>query len=143
MCDQSPGRQHPAQLPQSIGRDEGYYSYDNQRFTNRLGPKKQQYVNRQQDQSHHGIEDADVESEEGHFLLVIEQPAEVADDRVAHQVDAANDQHGDPDIHLDRSIVMEDPECVIYENTCLEDEYSISHHEQDLAHGVALVTVME
>ena len=62
---------------------------------------------------------------------------------MAYDVDHQDENHRDPDIQLDRAMISEGPGGIEYENAGLEYKDGISHQQEDLAHGIALVAVME
>lgn len=138
-----PGGQHPAQLAHEIGGNKGNNTYDNQGFSDRPGPEKEKDIDGQQDQTDHGIEDADIEPIQGHFLVVIEQPPDIPDDQVADHIDPEDEKDRDPDVKVDRATVLKNFERIENKNPGLEDKYSVAHDQQDLPHGIPLIPVMK
>ena len=60
-----------------------------------------------------------------------------------NNINSQYDQHGYPNIHPNRSLVMKSPEGMINKDARLEDENGISHQQKDLPHGIPLVPMMQ
>lgn len=59
------------------------------------------------------------------------------------QIDAEDEGYGGPDIVQDGSGIVKNPHGVVDKKACLDDKHGISHHQEDLPHGITLITVMQ
>ncbi len=59
------------------------------------------------------------------------------------QIDHQDQKGGNPDIVHQGTAVVENPQCVIHKQPSLKNEDGVTHHKQDLPHGIALITMMK